>query len=93
MSRSTKPEIFMPLSLSVLSQSGPPKSVGSKEGRESYTTVHEFMWTISVAKRKTCLAARKDTGIDQSLFSVQCLIVVLKKCKGVIIRAIMIKGD
>ena len=27
-SRSTKPEIFMSLSLSVLSQSGPPKSVG-----------------------------------------------------------------
>ena len=27
-SRSTKPEIFMSLPLSVLSQSGPPKSVG-----------------------------------------------------------------
>ena len=36
-SRSTKPEIFMSLSLSVLSQSGPPKSVGSGGG--SYTTL------------------------------------------------------
>ena len=31
-SRSTKPEIFMSLSYSVLSQSGPPKSVGSGGG-------------------------------------------------------------
>ena len=31
-SRSTKPEIFMSLSLSVLSQSGPPKSVGGGGG-------------------------------------------------------------
>ena len=31
-SRPTKPEIFMSLSLSVLSQSGPPKSVGGGGG-------------------------------------------------------------
>ena len=31
-SRPTKPEIFMSLSLSVLSQSGPPKSVGGGSG-------------------------------------------------------------
>ena len=42
-SRPTKPEIFMSLSLSVLSQSGPPKSVGgggrSRGGGGSYTTL------------------------------------------------------
>ena len=39
-SRSTKPEIFMSLSLSVLSQSGPPKSVGrGSGGGGSYTTL------------------------------------------------------
>ena len=32
-SRPTKPEIFMSLSLSVLSQSGPPKSVGGGRSR------------------------------------------------------------
>ena len=44
-SRPTKPEIFMSLSLSVLSQSGPPKSVGGGGGGGggvgggSYTTL------------------------------------------------------
>ena len=33
-SRPTKPEIFMSLSLSVFSQSGPPKSVGGGVGGE-----------------------------------------------------------
>ena len=37
--RPTKPEIFMSLSLSVLSQSGPPKSVGGGGSGGSYTTL------------------------------------------------------
>ena len=41
-SRSTKPEIFMSLSLSVLSQSGPPKSVGGGVGGR----IPHFNWSI-----------------------------------------------
>ena len=40
--RSTKPEIFMSLSHSVLSQSGPPKSVGSGVGGR----IPHFNWSI-----------------------------------------------
>ena len=44
-SRPTKPEIFMSLSLSVFSQSGPPKSVGGGGGRGGGRIPH-FNWSI-----------------------------------------------
>ena len=46
-SRPTKPEIFMSLSLSVFSQSGPPKSVGGGGGRSSRGgRIPHFNWSI-----------------------------------------------
>ena len=76
----------MSLPLSVLSQSGPPKSVGGVGGRGGggsylyHTSTGQYL--SQNAKRAS---ARKDTGLDQSLFSVQLFrlrINIIKVCKG-----------
>ena len=71
----------MSLPLSVLSQSGPPKSVGGVGG--SYTTLQ--LVNIILSQNAKRASARKDTGLDQSLFSVQLFrlrINIIKVCKG-----------
>ena len=71
----------MSLPLSVLSQSGPPKSVGGVGGGVVYHT-STGQYLSQNAKRAS---ARKDTGLDQSLFSVQLFrlrINIMKVCKA-----------
>ena len=76
----------MSLPLSVLSQSGPPKSVGGSggsggSGGGSYTTLQ----LVNISQNAKRASARKDTGLDQSLFSVQLFrlrINIMKVCKG-----------
>ena len=72
----------MSLSLSVFSQSGLPKSVGSGgSGVGSYTTLQ----LVNLSQNAKRASARKDTGLDQSLFSVQLFrlrINIIKVCKG-----------
>ena len=59
----------MSLPLSVLSQSGPPKSVGGG-GSGVGGRIPHFNWSILVAKRKACLQPEKTQGY-QYLFAVQ----------------------
>ena len=75
----------MSLSLSVLSQSGPPKSVGGSGGGSGGGRTPHFNWSIYLSQNAKRASARKDTGLDQSLFSVQLFrlrINIMKVCKG-----------
>ena len=72
----------MSLPLSVFSQSGPPKSVGGVGGGGVVYHTSTGQYLSQNAKR---VSARKDTGLDQSLFSVQLFrlrINIMKVCKA-----------
>ena len=73
----------MSLPLSDLSQSGPPKSVGGGGGGSG--RIPHFNWSIYLSQNAKRASARKDTGLDQSLFSVQLFrlrINIMKVCKA-----------
>ena len=73
----------MSLPLSVLSQSGPPKSVGGGGvgSGGSYTTLQ----LVNISQNAKRASARKDTGLDQSHFSVKLFrlwISIIKCIRG-----------
>ena len=75
----------MSLSLSVFSQSGLPKSVGSGGSGVGGRVVYHTSTGQYLSQNAKRASARKDTGLDQSLFSVQLFrlrIDIMKVCKG-----------
>ena len=81
----------MSLPLSVLSQSGPPKSVGGGGRGGGGRVVYHTSTGQYLSQNAKRASARKDTGLDQSLFSVQLFrlrINIIKVCIRDQIRAI-----